>query len=187
MDVALTPYPVISKSLLRVTVTDANDNIPKFDKSHYDGELPENSPVGHSVLQVKASGSDMGPKGEVTYKFFQALTVKQAPFVKGSVYHEEINMLKFNVQAKDNGPQSKSSNKALMTITVKDQNDIAPLIRILGIGLVKHEDDDIAKISENMPEGTAVALVDVSDRDGDENAVVTCVVARDVSFQLQDE
>uniref|UniRef100_A0A4W6CGA5 Cadherin domain-containing protein n=1 Tax=Lates calcarifer TaxID=8187 RepID=A0A4W6CGA5_LATCA len=41
-----------SSALLRVTVTDQNDNAPKFERSHYEAELPENSPLGHSVLQV---------------------------------------------------------------------------------------------------------------------------------------
>lgn len=44
--------PRASSALLRVTVTDQNDNAPKFERSHYEAELAENSPVGHSVLQV---------------------------------------------------------------------------------------------------------------------------------------
>uniref|UniRef100_A0A4W4EP68 Cadherin domain-containing protein n=1 Tax=Electrophorus electricus TaxID=8005 RepID=A0A4W4EP68_ELEEL len=44
--------PRQSSALLRVTVTDTNDNVPKFERSHYEGEMPENSPVGHSVLQL---------------------------------------------------------------------------------------------------------------------------------------
>lgn len=42
-----------SSALLRVVVTDANDNAPKFEKSTYEAEVSENSPVGHSVLQVR--------------------------------------------------------------------------------------------------------------------------------------
>ncbi|XDV37361.1 hypothetical protein PO909_006968 [Leuciscus waleckii] len=185
--------PRQSSALLRITITDANDNVPKFEKTHYEGELPENSPPGHSVLQVKANDSDMGPNGEVTYSLHQAPSAVQrllsidrntgTIFVKGSVDREEISILKFYVQAKDNGPQSKSS-KSLVTITVKDQNDNAPLIKIRGIGLVTHE-DGVANISEDMPVGTAVALVEVLDNDEGENAVVTCVVAGDVPFQLR--
>ncbi|MEQ2206160.1 Protocadherin-1, partial [Xenoophorus captivus] len=44
--------PRASSALLRVTVTDQNDNAPKFERNHYEAELPENSPLGHSVLQV---------------------------------------------------------------------------------------------------------------------------------------
>jgi len=48
---------------------------------------------------------------------------------------------------------------------------------------VKHE-EGVAKTSDNMPVGTAVALVDVSDCDESENAVVTCVVTGDIPFIL---
>lgn len=44
--------PRASSALLRVTVTDQNDNFPKFERNHYEADLPENSPLGHSVLQV---------------------------------------------------------------------------------------------------------------------------------------
>lgn len=104
-------------------------------------------------------------------------------YVKGPVDREEVNLLKFYVQAKDNGPQPKSS-RVFVTVTVKDKNDNAPSIWIRGFALVAHE-DGIANISEDMPVGTPVALVEVTDRDEGENAVVTCVVAGDVPFQLR--
>ncbi|CAM4700187.1 unnamed protein product [Leuciscus chuanchicus] len=139
-----------SYALLRITITDANE--PKFEESHYDGELPKNSPGGRSVLQSKASDSDMGPNGEQALPVVQVLLSINhntgTIFVKGSVDHVEISILKFYVQAKHNGPQLESS-KVLVS-------------EIQGINLVKHE-DGVAKISENMLVVTAVALVDVSD------------------------
>ncbi|XP_061690293.1 protocadherin-1-like [Syngnathoides biaculeatus] len=182
-----------SSALLRVVVTDQNDNAPKFERSHYDTELAENSPLGHSVLQVRANDADMGTNGEIDYSLHQMseavqrlLRIDRATgiiYVKGLVDREEENFLKFSVVAKDRGPNSKSS-KVVVTIKVRDQNDNAPTIEIRGIGLVTHQ-DGIANISEDMPVSTAVALVQVSDRDEGENAVVTCVVAGDVPFQLQ--
>lgn len=44
--------PRYSSALLRVIVTDANDNTPRFEKSMYEADLFENSPMGQSVLQV---------------------------------------------------------------------------------------------------------------------------------------
>uniref|UniRef100_A0AAV2J873 Cadherin domain-containing protein n=1 Tax=Knipowitschia caucasica TaxID=637954 RepID=A0AAV2J873_KNICA len=182
-----------SSALLRVLVTDANDNSPKFEKSTYEAEVSENSPMGHSVLQVKANDSDMGPNGEIEYTLHQA--VEPVPrllridrssgviYVKGPLDREEISSLSFYVVAKDKGPQPKSS-KTFVTIEVTDQNDNAPAVEIRGIGLVTHS-KGIANISEDMPVGTAVALVQVSDKDEGENAVVTCVVAGDVPFQLR--
>ncbi|XP_077588672.1 protocadherin-1-like isoform X1 [Stigmatopora nigra] len=182
-----------SSALLRVVVTDQNDNAPKFERSHYDAELAENSPLGHSVLQVRANDADTGANGEIDYSLHQMSEAVQRLlridrstgiiYVKGMVDREEENFLKFFVVAKDRGPNSKSS-KVLVTINVRDQNDNAPAVEIRGIGLVTHQ-DGVANISEDMPVGTAVALVQVSDRDEGENAVVTCVVAGDVPFQLQ--
>lgn len=48
--------PRASSALLRITILDMNDNAPKFEKALYEAELSENSPVGHSVLQVSAQG-----------------------------------------------------------------------------------------------------------------------------------
>ncbi|XP_008426038.1 protocadherin-1 [Poecilia reticulata] len=182
-----------SSALLRVVVTDTNDNAPKFEKASYDAEVLENSPVGHSVLQVKANDSDMGPNGEIEYTIHQAvdpvprlLRIDRSTgiiYVKGPLDREEISSLSFYVVARDKGPQPKSS-KTFVTIEVTDQNDNAPAVEIRGIGLVTHS-DGVANISEDMPVGTAVALVQVSDKDEGENAVVTCVVAGDVPFQLR--
>ncbi|XP_005737959.1 protocadherin-1 [Maylandia zebra] len=182
-----------SSALLRVVVTDANDNAPKFEKSTYEAEVSENSPVGHSVLQVKANDSDMGPNGEIEYTLHQAvdpvpklLRIDRSTgiiYVKGPLDREEISSLSFYVIARDKGPQPKSS-KTFVTIEVTDQNDNAPAVEIRGIGLVTHS-EGVANISEDMPVGTAVALVQVSDKDEGENAVVTCVVAGDVPFQLR--
>ncbi|XP_047658210.1 protocadherin-1 isoform X2 [Tachysurus fulvidraco] len=185
--------PRYSSALLRITITDTNDNMPKFERTHYEGELAENSLVGHSVLQVKANDADVGDNGMLTYTIHlpppqvqRLLSIDRNTgiiYVKGPVDREEVNLLKFYVQAKDNGPQPKTS-KVLVTITVKDKNDNEPSIWIRGFALVAHE-DGIANISEDMPVGTPVALVEVTDRDEGENAVVTCVVAGDVPFQLR--
>ncbi|KAM8847767.1 protocadherin-1 isoform 1-T1 [Synchiropus picturatus] len=182
-----------SSALLRVTITDQNDNAPKFERNHYEAELPENSRAGNSVLQVRANDADTGTNGEIDYNFHQAteavprlLRIDRSTgiiYVKGQVDREEESFLKFFVVAKDRGPNSKSS-KVLVTINIKDQNDNAPSIEIRGIGLVTHQ-NGVANISEDMPIGTPVALVQVSDRDEGENAVVTCVVAGDVPFQLR--
>lgn len=182
-----------SSALLRVIITDQNDNAPKFEKSHYEANLQENSPVGHSVIQVRATDSDSGVNAEIDYSLHQASDTVQrllridrstgVIYVKGGVDREDDSFLKFFVAARDRGPSPKSS-KVLVTVTIKDQNDNAPSIEIRGIGLFTHH-NGAANISEEMPVGTPVALVQVSDRDEGENAVVTCVVAGDVPFQLR--
>lgn len=144
-------------------------------------------------MQVRANDADTGVNGEIDYSLHQASDTVQGVlridrstgviYVKGPVDREEENFLKFSVVARDRGPNAKSS-KVQVTIDIKDQNDNAPSVEIRGFGLVTHH-DGVANISEDTPVGTAVALVQVSDRDEGENAVVTCVVAGDVPFQLR--
>lgn len=43
------------RSSRSVTVSHQQDNAPEFDRSHYEAELLENSPLGQSVLQVSAN------------------------------------------------------------------------------------------------------------------------------------
>ncbi|XP_008012957.1 protocadherin-1 isoform X1 [Chlorocebus sabaeus] len=185
--------PRASSALLRVTVLDTNDNAPKFERPSYEAELSENSPIGHSVIQVKANDSDQGANAEIEYTFHQAPEVVRRLLrldrntglitVQGPVDREDLSTLRFSVLAKDRGTNPKSA-RAQVVVTVKDMNDNAPTIEIRGIGLVTHQ-DGMANISEDVAEETAVALVQVSDRDEGENAAVTCVVAGDVPFQLR--
>ncbi|XP_069055591.1 protocadherin-1 isoform X1 [Pleurodeles waltl] len=185
--------PRASSAMLRITIQDMNDNSPKFERMMYEAELSENSPVGHSVLQVKANDSDQGANAEIEYTFHQASDSVRRLLrldrgtglitVQGPIDREDVGTLRFSVVAKDKGPNPKP-DRTQVTITIKDMNDNKPVIEIRGIGLVTHQ-DGIANISEDVPVETAVALVQVSDRDEGENAAVTCVVAGDVPFQLK--
>ncbi|XP_005995410.2 protocadherin-1 isoform X1 [Latimeria chalumnae] len=185
--------PKTGSAILRITVLDVNDNAPKFEKLLYEGSVAENSPIGHSVLQVKANDLDQGPNAEIDYVFHLASDTVQRLFhldnktgvitVNGIVDREEVSVLRFMVIAKDRGVNPKSA-RATVVINIKDENDNAPTIEIRGIGLVTHE-DGVANISEDVAVETPVALVQVSDQDEGENAAVTCVVAGDVPFQLK--
>ncbi|XP_006801915.1 protocadherin-1-like [Neolamprologus brichardi] len=182
------------RSSRSVTVSHQQDNAPEFDRSHYEAELLENSPLGQSVLQVRASHADIAI-GEMDHSLHQVSETVQRLlridsvtgiiYVKGLVDREEESILKLFVVARDRDPSSRiKSSKVLVTINVTDQNDNAPTLNIQGIGLVKYQ-DGVTKISEDLPVGTPVALVQVSDWDEGENAVVTCAVDGDVPFQLQ--
>ncbi|KAF6717263.1 Protocadherin-7 [Oryzias melastigma] len=61
--------PRSSQALLRVSITDVNDNGPQFERSTYEAEITENAPPGTPVLQVRASDRDIGVNGQVEYVF----------------------------------------------------------------------------------------------------------------------
>ena len=60
--------PRTSKASLTVTVEDINDNQPYFESSTPDTlSLPENTPLGTTVLTVTARDDDIGLNGKVAY------------------------------------------------------------------------------------------------------------------------
>jgi len=52
-----------------IAVLDANDNRPKFEQAVYEVQVPENTPVGSVLVQVRARDRDAGLNGNVRYKF----------------------------------------------------------------------------------------------------------------------
>ena len=52
-----------------VTVEDANDNAPKFDKELYATVLLETAPRGTTVITVAATDADSGANGRMSYRF----------------------------------------------------------------------------------------------------------------------
>ncbi|NXB42530.1 PCDGF protein, partial [Leucopsar rothschildi] len=52
---------------IRVTVLDANDNAPVFSQAEYTVRVPEDVPVGSTLVTVKATDADEGLNGEIKY------------------------------------------------------------------------------------------------------------------------
>ena len=62
-------YPVSQSStaLVNITISDVNDNAPRFDKFTYSAEVREDSKVNTVVTMVHAVDDDEGLAGEVVY------------------------------------------------------------------------------------------------------------------------
>ncbi|KAM4710466.1 protocadherin-7 isoform 2-T2 [Discoglossus pictus] len=185
--------PRSSQSILRVLITDVNDNSPRFEKSVYEADLAENSAPGTPILQLKATDYDVGVNGQIEYVFGAATeSVRRLLRLDEnsgwlSVLHridrEEVNQLRFTVMARDRG-QPPKTDKATVVLNIKDENDNVPLIDIRKIGRIPVK-DGMANVAEDVLVDTPIALVQVSDRDQGENGVVTCTVVGDVPFQLK--
>ncbi|XP_078534489.1 protocadherin-7 isoform X2 [Lissotriton helveticus] len=185
--------PRSSQSILRVLITDVNDNSPRFERSVYEADLAENSVPGTPILQLRATDFDVGVNGQIEYVFGAATEsvrrLLRLDETSGwlSVLHridrEEVNQLRFTVTARDRG-QPPKSDKATVVLNIKDENDNVPLIDIRKIGRIPVK-DGMATVAEDVLVDTPIALVQVSDRDQGENGVVTCTVVGDVPFQLK--
>ncbi|XP_011472985.2 protocadherin-7-like [Oryzias latipes] len=185
--------PRSSQALLRVSITDVNDNGPQFERSTYEAEITENAPPGTPVLQVRASDRDIGVNGQVEYVFGAAtesvrrlLRLDEATgwlSVLHRIDREDVTQLRFTVTARDRG-QPPRTDRTTVVLSVRDENDNVPVVDIRKIGRILVR-DGAALVPENVLVDTPVALVQVSDRDQGENGAVTCTVVGDVPFTLK--
>ncbi len=168
-----------------VRVQDTNDNAPQFDQAVYSLNISENSPAGTVVIKLNATDADEGSNAELTYSFTLYTSEKtQEMFslnsktgeiaVKGTIDYEDMQIFEMFLEAKDNGPVP-LSGQCRVTVNVKDMNDNYPEITIKSL---KNTMD------ENIPVGSVIALVGVSDRDTGDNGKVNLTMNKSLPFLL---
>ncbi|XP_043924980.1 protocadherin beta-15-like isoform X2 [Protopterus annectens] len=129
-----------STAVIRVQISDVNDNPPLFSKTLYTMQIMENNKPGALIGSVLATDMDSAPNAQVSYSFF-GKKVKDFPmshfFIvnsdSGNVYavrpldYEEFKEFTFLVQARDSGTPPLSSNTTVKLYII-DQNDNAPTL-----------------------------------------------------------
>ncbi|XP_026135768.1 protocadherin gamma-A11-like isoform X37 [Carassius auratus] len=167
---------------IHVTVLDANDNAPVFSQAVYKVSLPENAPLDTVVVTVSATDADEGQNGEVTYEFSRISESAKALFIlnensgeikiKGPIDFEEELKYEMLIEGKD-GFGLSSDTKVIIEIT--DVNDNAPIILIKSLN---------SPVPENALPGTEVGVINVQDRDSENNGQVRFSIQQNVPFKL---
>ncbi|XP_045579955.1 protocadherin alpha-8-like [Salmo salar] len=168
-----------------VEVLDVNDNSPVFTKDAYSVMLGENSPVGATVIQVKATDLDEDANGEIIYSFGNGVDDKLLRLfgldpntgeltVKGLIDYEVHNIYDIDIQASDKGTVPLTTDKSVI-VKIIDVNDNAPEIEVTSFSKA---------IPEDSKPGTTVALISVNDLDSGLNGKVICSVLEDLPFKL---
>ncbi|XP_065325980.1 protocadherin gamma-A12-like isoform X34 [Pelmatolapia mariae] len=171
-----------STVVIHVTVLDANDNAPVFSQAVYKASLPENCPLDTTVIKVSATDADEGVNGDVTYDFGHISDNDDKVFsinpktgeikVCGLIDYEEKKSFEMKVQAKD---ALGLTSYAKVLIDVIDNNDNSPDIYLKSLS---------NPIPENVPPGTEVGIINVQDRDSENNGQVRCSIQQGVPFKL---
>nr|XP_028705607.1 protocadherin alpha-4 isoform X13 [Macaca mulatta] len=170
---------------LLITVLDANDNAPAFDRTLYKVRLPENVPNGTLVIKLNASDLDEGLNGDIVYSFsndvspnvkskFHIDPITGQIIVKGYIDFEESKSYEIIVEGIDMG-QLPLSGHCRVIVEVEDNNDHVPDLEFKSLSL---------PIREDAPLGTVIALISVSDKDMGVNGLVTCSLTSHVPFKL---
>ncbi|XP_050569649.1 protocadherin gamma-A10-like [Cygnus atratus] len=170
-------------ALIRVSVLDANDNAPVFSQAVYAVRVPEDVPVGSTLLTLTATDADEGFNGYVKYSLKKATDLASEIFhldpetgsirLVRSLDFEEGDSYEMEVQAHDGGGLFDTST---VSVSVTDVNDNAPEISVRSA---------LSEISEDAPSGAVVALLHVQDRDSGANGEVRCSLVGDVPFRLR--
>ncbi|XP_058533804.1 protocadherin alpha-5-like [Ochotona princeps] len=170
---------------LLVSVLDANDNAPEFDKPVYNIRLLENTPNGTLVIKLNASDADEGINKEIDY-FISNLVLEEVKSkfvinsesgeirVRGDLDYEEYNLYEINVDAVDRSTFPLTGHCKVI-VKLLDVNDNTPELTITSLFL---------PVKEDAPQGTVIALISVSDRDSGPNGQVTCSLEPHVPFKL---
>ncbi|RMC07431.1 hypothetical protein DUI87_16899 [Hirundo rustica rustica] len=165
---------------VEVKVLDVNDNKPVFETASYDAIIMEGMPIGTKLMQVKAVDADSSANGQVTYtlaveselqKITEAFTIdSNSGWISTlkDLDHEKDSAFTFAVVASDLGEALSLSSTTLVSVTVTDINDNAPIF--------EHEVYR-GSVKESDPPGEVVAVLSTWDED-------TSDVNRQVSYHI---
>ncbi|KAM9795692.1 protocadherin beta-16-like [Neosynchiropus ocellatus] len=170
-----------------VQVLDTNDNAPTFDKSVYNINMMENSPLGSLVIHLKATDLDEGSNSELTYSYSLYTPEKtQKTFnlnpstgeitVKEMLNYEDFRIYDMEVIATDRGVSS-LSGQCTIKILIEDMNDNHPEISIKSFH---------SPVSEDVEVDTVIAVVSVSDKDSGDNGMVDLHIPHHMPFKLRE-
>uniref|UniRef100_A0A672H9K0 FAT atypical cadherin 3b n=1 Tax=Salarias fasciatus TaxID=181472 RepID=A0A672H9K0_SALFA len=136
------------RASIHITIEDANDNSPVFNKPSYDIAVNESLPVGSVVLAVSAVDADKGENGYVTH------TISGEPSLPFSIDQDtgEVRITKdldfessddiytFAVRASDWGSPYRRESEVNITIRVININDNQPLFeRVSCRGMISRD------------------------------------------------
>ncbi|XP_069366544.1 protocadherin Fat 3 [Paralichthys olivaceus] len=136
------------RARVQITIEDANDNSPVFNKPFYDVAINESLPVGTVVLVVSAGDYDKGENGFVTHTISGDQSL---PFVidqdSGQVritrdldFESSDDIYIFAVRASDWGSPYRRESEVNVTIRLINNNDNQPLFeRVSCRGMISRD------------------------------------------------
>ncbi|XP_037498235.1 protocadherin-like wing polarity protein stan isoform X1 [Rhipicephalus sanguineus] len=144
-----------------LNVSDANTHRPIFERTPYTATVPEDVPVGTTVLVVEAHDGDVGRNALITYTMEEDVPEFRIDSTTGAIVtakpldREKTSGYTLVVMAQDNGnpPLSDTTN---VELEVADVNDNAPTFPTAGY---------TSTVSEDALIGTSVVHISATDSD----------------------
>uniref|UniRef100_A0A8C5MC27 Cadherin domain-containing protein n=1 Tax=Leptobrachium leishanense TaxID=445787 RepID=A0A8C5MC27_9ANUR len=170
--------------LIKIIITDVNDNFPLFAQEIYKVSISENTLTNFTVLRVTATDKDEGSNAQITYSFrktsgnalstgmFRINATSGEIKTNQKLDFEAVRNYEMSIQAKDGGGFVAHSK---VLVEIIDENDNAPEISVTSMSF---------PIPEDTTSGTRIALIEVHDLDSGENGEVDCQIIGESPFGL---
>ncbi|KAK3929465.1 Cadherin-related tumor suppressor [Frankliniella fusca] len=162
--------PQSDEATVVIVVTGENKHSPVFKAASSQVFVPENEPVGATILTVQADDADAGPNGEVRYAIsggndqgqFAVHPRTGVVTIVRPLDYDTMPEHHLNISATDLGLDARSATASL-TVMLTDINDNPPVF---------NQTTYQASIPENSRPGTSVFTARASDADSPRNAVI---------------
>ncbi|XP_060771153.1 protocadherin alpha-8-like [Neoarius graeffei] len=174
------PVPLTTDKTVVIKIIDVNDNAPEIELTSLSSTVSEDSRPGTTVALISVTDLDSGINGKVFCSVPEDIPFKLMPSSQDNMYslvttssidREKQYEYEIILVAKDTGEPSLSSVKSL-TILVSDINDNNPEFSLSPYTFY---------VMENNIPGMSLFCVSASDRDTNENAIVTYEIMRESS------
>lgn len=182
LDTSTSNNPQSSAVVVRVELTDVNDNAPRWDGDPLTVTVPENAPVGSAVWNFTASDADAGSNGELRYQLVDEWPHrKEAQFsvdpltgtltLLSPLDFESVASFTLVVRVTDQSPiiADRLSSSLTVRVIVEDVNDNAPEFVSPATKTVT--------IMEDSKVGYSLCRITAVDKDSGENARVTYTIS----------
>ncbi|XP_041750768.2 protocadherin gamma-C5-like isoform X4 [Coregonus clupeaformis] len=180
-----------SRKTITVRILDVNDNSPVFSQTSYTVYVKENGIPGSLLSTVSASDTDMGENAKISFSILdskvQDVSVSSYIYINsdnGSIYsmhsfdYEKLKVFQIQVQAKDHGSPSLSSNTTVH-VFILDQNDNAPAVIYPSDVMGSHQ-----KIPRSAKAGHLTTKISAVDADSGHNAWISYRLVEDTHSSL---
>ncbi|KRY19011.1 Protein dachsous [Trichinella patagoniensis] len=149
---------------LIVTVSDENDNVPKFQSDVYSIDVVEDARPGTTVLKLTADDFDEGRNGILTYSIaeggdgtFDVKPNTGEMVLLKPLNYESVKSYKLKVNVNDQGAAKQHWSTAVVNIKIIDVNDNAPVF-------IKQP--FVATVSGKIAAGQRIVKITAKDADG---------------------
>ncbi|XP_037531495.1 protocadherin alpha-7-like [Nematolebias whitei] len=174
--------PMTTDCRVIIKIEDVNDNEPEIDITSLSGKVSEDAKPGTVVALISVSDRDSGLNGKVVCSLSKNVPFELKPSFKENIYslvtketldREAVSHYDVLLKATDCGEPPLSKLKTL-SIQVSDVNDNTPEFL--------HSPLQLYLLENNAP-GGSIFFVSASDKDLNENAVVSYSLLRDEGGQ----